>query len=110
MNKSIKALNDTLGRQITPDVEWQALWAEIGDRFPQKDRFVPAIIMVVTAWNERLLARLENDVYAKWTEDLLEALSEAQGRSVKVHLQVCSLPIETARAFSFYLENIALRS
>jgi hypothetical protein len=80
-----------LGQEITPEVEWQALWSETGDKFSQKDTFVPNVVMIVTAWNERLLARLENDIYARWTEQLLEVLSQNQNKVVKLHVQVCSL-------------------
>jgi len=87
VKKSVAALTETLGQEITPEVEWQALWSETGDKFPQKDTFVPNVVMIVTAWNERLLSRLENDIYARWTEQLLEALSESKNKVVKLHVQ-----------------------
>ena len=83
------ALKETLGQEISPDVEWQALWAETGKQFPQTNTFVPNVVMIVSAWNERLLSRLENDIYAQWSEQLLEALSEVKTRVVKLHIQVC---------------------
>jgi len=40
------------------------------------------------AWYERLIARLENDVYSEWTEELLDVLSESS-RNVVLYVQVC---------------------
>jgi hypothetical protein len=89
VGKSVDSLYKTLGHKIIPEVEWPALWTDLADRFPEKEGFVPAVVAASTAWYERLLARLENSVYSKWTDELLETLSEAsKRRAPKLHIQV----------------------
>ncbi|KAK0220124.1 hypothetical protein IW262DRAFT_1004309 [Armillaria fumosa] len=74
IHTSIAALQKTLGHKISPQAEWPALWAQLKDRFSDKSKFVPTVVSVVVVWYERLLGRLDNDVYADWTEELLSAL------------------------------------
>jgi len=85
---AVDSLNKTLGHKISPEVEWSAIWAESKDRFSDKSTFVPTISGFLMAWYERLIARLENDVYSEWTEELLDVLSESS-RNVVLYVQVC---------------------
>lgn len=87
MNKAVESLFKVLGHRIAPIVEWAALWAESKDRFPDNGIFVPTMEGFVVSWYERLIARLENDSYAKWTEELLELLSSATKR-VELRVEV----------------------
>jgi hypothetical protein len=64
------------------------LWTELEPRFPDKATFVPNVAGVIAAWCEALGARLEDDRFANWTEDLLGKLESV--RSVKIHVQVCN--------------------
>lgn len=63
------------------------LWTELEPKFPDKNTFVPSITGVIAAWCEVLGARLEDDKFTEWTEDLLGKLESV--RSVKIHVQVC---------------------
>ncbi|KAK0458891.1 uncharacterized protein EV420DRAFT_1642605 [Desarmillaria tabescens] len=74
IHTSIATLQKTLGHKISPHAEWPALWSQLKDRFSDKSKFVPTVISIVVVWYERLLGRLDNDVYADWTEELLSAL------------------------------------
>ncbi|KAF5378815.1 hypothetical protein D9615_007014 [Tricholomella constricta] len=72
---SIVALEQTLGHEIVPNVQWHILWDELKDRFPDKGTFVPFISRIVITWYERLLWRLDNNNFPEWTEELLGLLS-----------------------------------
>ncbi|KAK0495994.1 hypothetical protein EDD18DRAFT_226915 [Armillaria luteobubalina] len=74
IHTSIAALQKTLGHKISPQAEWPALWTQLKDRFSDKSKFVPTVVSIVVVWYERLLERLDNDLYADWTEELLSAL------------------------------------
>lgn len=89
IHTSIAALQKTLGHKISPQAEWPALWAQLKDRFSDKSKFVPTVVSIVVVWYERLLGRLDNDVYADWTEELLSALEG--GASLRIEVIVMPL-------------------
>lgn len=80
-------MSQTLGHKITPEAEWPSLWRELKDRYADKTIFVPTLARYVIAWNERLIARLESDSEAAWTEELLSVLSEVRG-GIKLNIEV----------------------
>lgn len=63
------------------------LWTELEPKFPDKATFIPNITGVIAAWSEVLGARLEDDKFTEWTEELLGKLESI--RSIKLHVQVC---------------------
>jgi hypothetical protein len=69
------------------------LWTELGPQFLDKATFVPNVAGVIAAWCDVLGTRLEDDKFAAWTEDLIDKLQPI--RSVKLHVQVCSISMET---------------
>ncbi|KAJ8091744.1 hypothetical protein PM082_020979 [Marasmius tenuissimus] len=80
LHEAITSLQQTLGYKIPAEAEWPALWSSLQTRFPDKGTFVPTIVQYAVAWYERLLGRLENDVHAAWTEELLNVLAESKRR------------------------------
>lgn len=88
VQKAFKTLEGIIGLKVSCNLEWEMLWTELEPRFPDKATFVPNVAGVIAAWCEALGARLEDDRFANWTEDLLGKLESV--RSVKIHVQVCN--------------------
>ncbi|CAK5267668.1 unnamed protein product [Mycena citricolor] len=77
VNGSVAALTKVLGHTITPQIDWPILWTSVKERYSDDNTtFVPTVVRYAIAWYERLSDRLDNDVYADWTESLLNILSE----------------------------------
>ena len=85
--KAIKALKEVLGYQVDVSIDIALLWSELQRFFPDPETFIPSITSVVLAWAECLLARLEDEGNAAWTEKLLVVVME-QGTVVKVRVEV----------------------
>jgi hypothetical protein len=94
-------LEGIIGLKVSCNLEWDMLWTELEPKFPDKATFVPNVAGVIAAWCETLGARLEDDRFANWTEDLLGKLESV--RSVKLHVQVCS----TYKCIFFIVNNPA---
>jgi hypothetical protein len=77
-----------------------ALWRELKDRFPDKSVFVPTIARYAISWNERLIARLDDEAESSWTEQLLAVLSEVRG-GIKLQVEVRS-SVSTALQINSY--------
>ncbi|KAJ7782063.1 hypothetical protein DFH07DRAFT_728883, partial [Mycena maculata] len=88
VNHSVSALNKILGHTITPRVEWPVLWGELKEKFPDNTVFVPTVVRYTIAWYERLCGRLESEAYAEWTDQLLSAVTEGNGKALSLHLEV----------------------
>ena len=86
VQQAFKTLESIIGLKVSCNPEWDMLWTELEPKFPDKATFVPNITGVIAAWCEVLGARLEDDKFTGWTEDLLAKLETV--RSVKVHVQV----------------------
>ncbi|KDR80202.1 hypothetical protein GALMADRAFT_136727 [Galerina marginata CBS 339.88] len=76
IQKSVDALQKTLGHKIVPHVQWPVFYDALKGAYTDKATFVPAIIRVVTSFYDRLLARLEDEANNEWTEKLLEELGK----------------------------------
>ncbi|KAJ7696571.1 hypothetical protein B0H17DRAFT_1198082 [Mycena rosella] len=88
VNDSVSALNKILGHTITPRVEWNVMWTDLKDRFPDNTIFVPTVVRYTIAWYERLSGRLENDAYEEWTEKFLDVLSDGSIRkALSLHIE-----------------------
>ncbi|TFK32334.1 hypothetical protein BDQ12DRAFT_504936 [Crucibulum laeve] len=72
---SVKTLSETLGHKIIPQIQWLTVWTGLKAHFPDKNIFVPTICSTVTAWYDRLLWRLEQEVFSEWTEEFLTLLA-----------------------------------
>lgn len=88
VQKSVEALEKTLGHKISPQAQWPALWNELKDRYPDKATFVPTICRITIAWYERLLWRLDSDHFSEWTEEFLSSLSDAGGSGGRIQLHI----------------------
>ncbi|KAL0574549.1 hypothetical protein V5O48_007412 [Marasmius crinis-equi] len=88
LHEAITNLEKTLGHKIAAQAEWPALWTSLQARFPDKATFVPTIARYAIGWYERLLYRLENDVHAAWTEEILNILAESKRHAV-LKVEVC---------------------
>ncbi|KAJ7759211.1 hypothetical protein B0H16DRAFT_632359 [Mycena metata] len=89
VTESMNSLKSTLGHNIAPRVEWPILWAEVKEKFSDNTVFVPTVVRYAIGWYERLIGRLENEVYEEWTEQFLNLLVEA-GKSkgaVTLHIE-----------------------
>ncbi|KAF8216609.1 hypothetical protein K438DRAFT_2007441 [Mycena galopus ATCC 62051] len=85
---SVNSLHKILGLTITPHVEWPILWAAVKDQFPDNMAFIPLVVRYTIAWYERLMGRLDNPANEQWTEQLLNALTEAsKSKSLTLHIQ-----------------------
>lgn len=87
VQKAFKTLEGIVGLKVSCNLEWDMLWTELEPKFPDKGTFVPNVAGVISAWCEALGARLEDDKFAEWTEDLVGKLES--GRSIKLNVQVC---------------------
>lgn len=96
MQQSVELLAKSLGHKVVPQAQWPALWNELKDRFPDKTTFVPTIARYAIAWYERLLWRLDSDLFPEWTEEFLEVLSQAsKGGVLYLQIEVTQLlPLE----------------
>jgi len=88
IKQAASSLAKTLGHQITAEAEWPALWDELKDHFPDKSGFVLTISRYTVAWYEMLLARVEDDAHAEWTENLLEMLSAKPRGGITLKVEV----------------------
>ena len=52
------------------------LYNALKEQYADKGTFVPAISRVVEAFYERMLARVENEATAEWTDQLLGELAK----------------------------------
>ncbi|KAF8888562.1 hypothetical protein BD779DRAFT_449296 [Infundibulicybe gibba] len=77
VQKSVDALAQKLGHKVTPHIEWPALWNELKDGYPEKGTFVSTVARLIVAWYERLLWRLQSEMFPDWTEKLLSVLVAA---------------------------------
>ncbi|KAJ7043705.1 hypothetical protein C8F04DRAFT_1389816 [Mycena alexandri] len=88
VTESVNSLKSTLGHTITPRVEWPILWAEVKEKFSDNTVFVPTVVRYAIGWYERLIGRLENEVYEEWTEQFLSMLVEAaKSKAVTLHIE-----------------------
>jgi len=86
VNESVSSLSKVLGHTITPRVEWPILWADLKEQFPDNSTFVSLVVRYTIAWYERLIGRLENDVYAEWTDQLLNVLTTGS-KALTLHIE-----------------------
>ncbi|KAK7436903.1 hypothetical protein VKT23_018923 [Stygiomarasmius scandens] len=89
IKQAASSLAKTLGHQITAEAEWPALWDELKDHFPDKSGFVLTMSRYTVAWYEMLLARVEDDAHAEWTENLLEMLSAKPRGGITLKVEPC---------------------
>ncbi|KAF9476949.1 hypothetical protein BDN70DRAFT_934609 [Pholiota conissans] len=73
---TIDTLTKVLGHVVTPQIEWQTLFASLKDAFPDINTFVPAICRIGIAFYSRLVSRLENESKTEWTEKFVEEMSK----------------------------------
>ena len=100
MQKAFKTLQGIIGYEISCFLEWPMLWAELGSNYPDKATFVPNVVGIITAWCDVLSARLEDNRFSTWADELVEKLETV--RRVGIHIQVC-VPVD-----SFVMRNYAV--
>jgi len=88
IQKSVDALEKTLGHKIVPHVQWPLFYSTLKGTYTDKSTFVPAVIRVVTAFYDRLSARLEDEAHSEWTERLLEELGKKPDSSWLLQIEV----------------------
>lgn len=91
VQKSFKRLAEIVGYPVSCEVEWQMLWSELEQAYPDKATFVSSISGVFEVWCDALGSRLEDDRFEDWTEQLLGSLESVS--QVKLLLQVCDVPL-----------------
>ncbi|KAF7308447.1 hypothetical protein HMN09_00693600 [Mycena chlorophos] len=86
VREAIAALAKVLGHTIEPRIEWVKLWSALKEKFPDNTIFVPTIVRYTIAWYERLNARLDNEAYADWTDQLLDALRNPRALALTIEV------------------------
>jgi hypothetical protein len=86
VQKAFKTLQGIIGYEISCFLEWPMLWAELGSNYPDKATFVPNVVGIITAWCDVLSARLEDNRFSTWADELVEKLETV--RRIGIHIQV----------------------
>ncbi|KAF7309893.1 hypothetical protein MIND_00361600 [Mycena indigotica] len=109
VREAIATLKKVLGHTIEPRIEWPLLWGALKEKFPDNTVFVPTIVRYTISWYERLSARLENEAYADWAEQLLEALQDGRWLSLTIEAAESKVTRPVAKweakfaTFNFYI-------
>jgi hypothetical protein len=80
MQKSMAALQELIGYEVSVDPEWQLLLVELESIYPDKADLIITISGCVTAWCRALAELLDDENNEEWTEGLLERLKDAWSR------------------------------
>ncbi|MCJ1374350.1 hypothetical protein MMC20_005582 [Loxospora ochrophaea] len=87
VQKSLSELSQLVGLKVNVLLEMPMIWTELQKHFPDQGTFVPNIIGVVKTWTDCLIARLEDEANAEWTERLLDEVQEAS-KILRARVQV----------------------
>ncbi|MCJ1247058.1 hypothetical protein MMC30_004269 [Trapelia coarctata] len=74
IQKALKELGDEIGIPISIQFQWPMLWDQLGKHFPDKSIFVPTINSLISAWQQALKAKLDEEDDTDWSEEFLEAI------------------------------------
>ena len=86
VQRAFKKLADIVGFQVSCEIEWQMLWSELEQAYPDRATFVSSVSDVVEVWTDALAERLEDERFEDWTEQFLGGLESV--REVKLIVQV----------------------
>jgi hypothetical protein len=70
----LRKLADLVGYSASYHAEWQMLWAELRQNYPDETTFIPDIARIVKDWCSALISRLEDDNCKSWLDLFLETL------------------------------------
>lgn len=96
VRKSISALKELTGCQVTITMEPTILWPELQKHYPDPETFIPSIAAVVQAWADVLAAKLADETNAEWTDQLLEQINEgSRGIQARVEAKANTRAVST---------------
>ena len=79
-------MDEVIGIPVSIQFQWPMLWAQLEKRFPDKTVFVPAINSLISAWQQALKAKLEEEDDTAWSDQFLEAIMGQSSLTVRVEV------------------------